>query len=69
MITPRLLFLLETFYVPALYVATLAVLSLRFVMHVGSRDGLWRRCVARCSIERCYALPHTILRYLSFEIG
>ena len=32
MIAPRLLFLFETFYVPALYVATLAVLSLHFVM-------------------------------------
>ena len=43
----------EMFNVPAMYVAIQAVLSLRFVTHVGLRDGLWRRCAVEASRSRC----------------
>ena len=51
-------FLLETINLRALYVATQAILSQRFVMHVGLRDGLLRQCVARSSLVRGYTSPH-----------
>ena len=47
----------EMFNMPAMYVAIQAVLSLRFVTHVGLRDGLWRRCAAHCSHLRGVAKP------------
>ena len=47
----------EMFNMPAMYVTIQAVLSLRFVTHVGLRDGLWRRCAAHCSHLRGVAKP------------
>ena len=61
------LFLLEKFSVPAMYVETQATLSLRFVMHFGLRDGLWRRCVARSSFHSSFSFDYVPAMYVAMR--
>ena len=55
----HLIIMFETINVPAMYLAILAVLFLRFETLVWLRNGLWRRGVAHSSFFRCHALPHS----------
>ena len=62
--------MLEMFNLSAMYVAIQAVLSLRFVTHVGLCDGLWRRCAAHCSHQRSVEKPLSLfVETYGTEIG